>query len=93
MARNLHISYDLSKPGQNYSGLIDAIKSLGAWAHINESFWFVNCSKSPREVCDALQKHLDSNDSIYVVDAKNNVAAWNNLSDEVSSFVRDNWSI
>lgn len=36
------ISYDLINPGQNYPGLIEAIKNLGAWWHNLESVWIVN---------------------------------------------------
>ncbi|MEF2549723.1 hypothetical protein VQ045_21775 [Aurantimonas sp. E1-2-R+4] len=39
MANNLHISYDLNSPGQDYTPLIDKIKTLGPWAKIHKSFW------------------------------------------------------
>ncbi|MCF3638611.1 hypothetical protein LXM94_01330 [Rhizobium sp. TRM95111] len=91
MANNLHISYDLNSPGQDYEPLIAKIKTLGGWAKIHKSFWYVNSSLTPSQAVDALWPLMDKNDTLYVVDATNNVAAWQNLSDEVSSFIRDKW--
>jgi hypothetical protein len=34
---------------------------------------------------------LDSNDSVYVIDATNNNGAWHNISDESSKFIREIW--
>lgn len=34
---------------------------------------------------------MDANDKIYVVDATNNVAAWQNLSTEAADFIKDKW--
>ena len=39
MANNLHVSYDLNSPGQNYEAVIERIKKLGSWAKIHYSFW------------------------------------------------------
>lgn len=92
MANNLHISYDLNSPGQNYSKVIEAIKSLGNWAKINESFWYVNSTKTAEQACDIIYANMDYNDELYVVDSTNNEAYWRNLSDEVSKHIQDNWS-
>ena len=91
MANNLHISYDLYSPGQNYDDVIDAIKTLGNWAKIQQSFWYVNSTKTAREALDIVWAKCDANDSLYVVDATNNVAAWQNISDEASAFILDHW--
>jgi hypothetical protein len=34
---------------------------------------------------------MDRNDSIFVVDATDNDAAWQNLSNEVSNHIKDQW--
>jgi len=34
---------------------------------------------------------MDANDSLIVVDATNNTAAWYNLKPEVSAFLKDRW--
>jgi len=42
MGNNLHISYDLNVSGQNYEAVIAKIKTLGGWAKIHKSYWYVN---------------------------------------------------
>lgn len=91
MANNLHISYDLNRPGQNYDKVIEKIKTLGSWARIHQSFWYVKSTLTARQAADAVWSVMDSTDTVYVVDATNNVAAWQNLSDEVANHIRDNW--
>lgn len=92
MANNLQISYDLYVPGQSYDKVIAAIKELGGWAKIYKSFWYVNSSYSASQACDHVWRVMDSTDKIYVVDATNNVAAWQNLSDEAAKYIQDQWS-
>jgi hypothetical protein len=91
MANNLHISYDLYAPGQNYEKVIAAIKELGSWAKIHKSYWYVNSSYTASQACSHVWAVMDANDSLYVVDASNNTAAWQNLTDEVSNFIKDWW--
>ncbi len=59
MANNLHISYDLNNPGQDYDKLIEAIKSLGGWAKIHRSFWYVNSSLTAQDVVTRLWPLMD----------------------------------
>lgn len=92
MPNNLHISYDLYNPGQNYEAVIERIKTLGNWAKIHKSFWFVSSSLSANQAADKVWEVMDVNDTVYVVDAKNNEAAWQNLSDEVSQFIQNKWN-
>ncbi len=35
---------------------------------------------------------MDANDSLIVIDAKNNNASWNNLDDKASNFIKDTWT-
>lgn len=92
MASNLHISYDLYAPGQNYEKVIQAIKELGDWAKIHKSFWYVNSTYTAVQARDRVWAVMDGSDSLYVVDSTNNEAAWQNLPDEVSDFIKDQWS-
>jgi len=92
MANNLFISYDLNTPGQDYSGLIEEIKSLGSWAKVQKSFWYVNSTLTASQAVDRVWAKMDRNDSLIVVDAKNNSAAWQGLSDEVANFIKKQWS-
>ena len=70
------ITYDLSKPGRDYSGLYDAIKSFGAWWHYLESTWLVSTSHTPSQIWERIGKHIDSNDSVLIIEIKNNKSGW-----------------
>ena len=91
MANNLHISYDLIDPGQNYDRVISAIKQLGSWAKIHYSYWYVDSVLSATQARDALVRALDANDSLYIVDSTNNDAAWHNVPDKVSQQITSHW--
>ena len=91
MANNLHISYDLKKPDKNYEQVIAAVKKLGSWAKIHYSFWYVKSEFAAEQARDYLLKSIDSNDSIYVADCTNNNAAWHNIPQDSSTFIRDSW--
>ncbi len=92
MAHNLHVSYDLYSPGQNYDRVIAAIKELGGWAKIHKSYWFVTSDLTAEQARDHVWKAMDPNDALYVVDAKDNSAAWMNLNDESTAYIKANWS-
>ena len=60
------ISYDLRKPGRNYDGLFDVIKSLGDWWHCLESVWIVHTSLTSGQIRDRVASSLDANDKLLV---------------------------
>ena len=91
MANNLHVSYDLYNPGQNYERVIDAIKALGSWAKIHKSFWYVKSTLTAAQAVERVWAVMDRNDTVYIVDATNNQAAWQNISTEASEFIRKKW--
>lgn len=91
MANNLHVSYDLYAPDKNYEAVIKAVKSLGLWAKIHKSYWYVNSPHSAREAVDIVWAAMDGNDTVYIVNATNNSAAWENIPDASSIFIRDQW--
>lgn len=93
MANNLHVSYDLYAPGQNYEEVIGAIKELGSWAKIHKSFWYVNSQYTAEQACAHVWAVMDVNDTIYVVDSTNSTAVWENLPDEVQTHVKTQWWI
>ena len=88
---NLFISYDLKNPGQNYDGVIAAIKGLGSWAKVQYSFWYVSSSYTAKQAAEIVRRAQDANDSLIVVDATNNDAAWFGISAEVSEHMRTQW--
>jgi len=64
----LLVSYRLSKPDQEYNGLIDRLKSLESWWHHLESTWLVITNLSAAQLRDSLVKHIGSSDDLLVVD-------------------------
>jgi hypothetical protein len=69
VAYNLFIAYDLDKPGQNYDGVHERIKSLGRWYHAQQSLFYVHTALSAQEAHAAVWAVMDSNDRLMVVDA------------------------
>ena len=61
------ITYDLSKPGQNYSDIINIIKSFNAWARLSESSYAVTSNLVPYQIYQKFEPHLDQNDQLYVI--------------------------
>lgn len=90
--RNLFISYDLYKVGQDYTSLAQAIGTLGEAIKVQKSFWFVKSSKTSEEARELLNRSIDNNDSVMVIDTTDNSAAWVGLAPEASYFVSENWS-
>ena len=90
--RNLFISYDLYKVGQDYASLAQAIKSLGQAVKVQKSFWIVKSSKTSGEASQLLNRTIDNKDSMIVIDTTHNSAAWFGLDQEASNFVNQNWN-
>lgn len=89
MKNNILVTYDLNKSGQNYDALIEKIKTLGAWAKVQQSVWYLHTSYSANEVLDHLTKVTDFNDSIFVANMSD--ASWIGLSAEVQQFIQEQW--
>ncbi|NLD38347.1 MAG: hypothetical protein GX654_15915 [Desulfatiglans sp.] len=68
----LLITYDLKKPGQDYSKLYEAIKSEGWWWHHLDSTWIVKTNNGPEHWYNKLSQHLDANDYIFICELKDN---------------------
>lgn len=66
----LLITYDLNRPGQNYTDLLDKIKSYGSWARLSESSYAVATQNTPQTVYSQLSPHLDNSDTLYIVTLK-----------------------
>lgn len=82
-----HISYDLRKPGKDYSSLHQAIKNIGSWCHPVESTWYVDTASSASAIRDTLIRVMDSSDGLIVTTA---IApgAWQGLADDVSGWLK-----
>jgi hypothetical protein len=70
MRNNYFVSYDLMRPGQDYSRLHAEIKSLGLWYHLQESVFYINTSYTARECDEILARVLDANDRLMIADAR-----------------------
>lgn len=93
MSNNLFVAYDLSNPGQNYEQLTSGIKSLGSWARLQQSVWYINSQFTAEQARAKLDRYLDNNDKIIVIDAKNNSASWKGLSSEVATHMKTYWHL
>lgn len=91
MANNLFVSYDLINPGQNYEAVIEAIKQIGSWARVHQSFWYVNSNLSAREAAETIWRSMDRNDKLLVVNCSSNDAFWYNLPTNVSEHIQQQW--
>jgi hypothetical protein len=72
---NLFIAYDLDKPGQNYDGVRDAIKSLGKWHQFQFSLFYIHTIFSTADAYNRVVAMMDINDRLAVIDAS---GTWTN---------------
>lgn len=91
MANNLHISYDLNVPNKDYAAVFEAIQSLGAWAKVHKSFWYVRSNYTAQQAAEIVWAVMDASDTLYVADTSNNLAYWYNLPPEVSKQIQNHW--
>ena len=80
----LLITYDLNRPGQDYEGLFDEIKSLGAWWHYLDSLWIVDTNLTVNSAADRIRARVDTSDHFLVLDVTGDASqgwlpqeAWN----------------
>ncbi|OGH10677.1 MAG: hypothetical protein A3B38_04315 [Candidatus Levybacteria bacterium RIFCSPLOWO2_01_FULL_36_13] len=71
------ITYDLLKPGKDYTNLFKTIESLSRiYWHGMQNVWFVKSNQlSADSIRDALSVHVDANDIIFVAEL-GNWASW-----------------
>lgn len=71
------VTYDLNKPEQQYSDLIDALESYSAWWHNLTSFWLIATNDSHSDIRDDLKQHIDPNDELLVLKLSGAAAGYN----------------
>ena len=86
MSQIYGVSYDLKKPGRNYSALYDLLRSYPSWCHVTESYWLLQTTESATQIRDRIAKVVDGNDRIFVGVATA-PAAWQDLPKEVSDWI------
>ncbi len=65
MARPKIVTYDLNKPGQDYEGLLKAIRAY-PHAKVSDSCWIVGTSRPAGDLYDELRGHMDKSDTLFV---------------------------
>lgn len=61
------VTYDLKQPGQRYSKLFEAIRSLGAYWHHLDSVWVIDTPLRPSQVYERLRPLIDDNDNLLII--------------------------
>lgn len=80
------ISYDLNIPGQDYSGLIQAIKDTGAWWHYLKSTWLVDTHLDASGIFNKIKPHIDNSDRILIIKVTRDYNGW--LSQEAWDWIK-----
>jgi hypothetical protein len=89
--KTLLISYDLQTPGKDYTKLWEYLRSYSTRAKPLESVWLIKTDKTAKEIKKLIRdNYVDSNDKILVIDVTGAAASWNNLSAQVSTWIKDN---
>ena len=83
------ITYDLNKQGQDYENVIQAIKdaSTGVWCTYWKSSYLIKTNLTVQQVTDKITPHLDGNDSLLVIEVKENYQGW--LSKEQWKYINE----
>lgn len=84
------VNYDLNKTGQDYTKLIDYLKSHISWAKPLKSSFFVKTSQTAAEVRDGCKQYIDANDDVVVVTVTGAAWATYGLSPELNEWLRTN---
>ena len=71
------ISYDLAKPGKDYTKLIGALEKVGA-EKVLYSEWIVKSIYTATQLVDYLQQFVDGNDMLLLLELTG-TAAWTKL--------------
>ena len=85
----LLVTYDLNKPGQDYSDLYKAIKdsSTNGWWHYLDSTWLIDTNLSTSQVAEQLKGKIDKNDSLLVIRVCKDYQGW--LSEEAWQWLQE----
>lgn len=64
----LLVTYDLNKPGKDYTSLYNVLKTAPGWWHYLESTWILSTTESPDAWSEKIRRVIDENDHFIVVD-------------------------
>lgn len=74
----LIITYDLKTP-KDYHDFFEAIKAQGEqgkWWHYMTSTWLLSTNKTPKEVAEAIQPKMDTQDLLFVCQLAPQYQGW-----------------
>jgi len=86
------VGYDLNKPGQNYTKLIERLQSYPNWWHYLDSTWVIKTDWTTMQLRDDLLPYIDKNDELLVVRLEGE-GAWYGFEDKASVWLRDNLTL
>jgi len=84
------VNYDLNKSGQDYTKLIEYLKSHQSWAKPLKSSMFVKTSLTVGQLRDGIKPYIDTNDDVVVVTATGQSWATYGMSTKINDWLRDN---
>lgn len=84
------IGYDLYRTGQDYTNLIEKIKSTFTyWWHHLDSTWIVKTDLTAVQIRDILKPLIDANDELLVARLTGE-AAWTGFNERGSNWLKNN---
>lgn len=84
--KTLIITYDLNRQGQDYNGLIAAIKkNYPSFVHAMQSVFFIKTAQESKAVYDVLSWFVDANDNLFVGEIN---TWWARLPTPVTNFIK-----
>lgn len=84
------VNYDFNKSGQDYTKLIDYLKSHQSWAKPLKSSFFVKTSLTTSQMMDGIRQHIDGNDVVVVVDVTSDNWTSYNVPKDVADWMKSN---
>ena len=82
------VNYDLNKTGQDYTELIEYLKSHGSWAKPLKSSFFVLTSLTASQLRDGIGAHIDANDDVVVVTVTGQSWATHGIPSDVTDWMK-----
>jgi hypothetical protein len=78
------ISYDLLKPGKDYTALYARLRTLGA-KRVLYSQWMLKSHLTAVQLRDDIKAFIDSNDRLLVIDVTTGAMAWTTLEADIKT--------
>ena len=70
------VSYDLNRPGQNYTDLIAELESSPGWWHFLKSSWLISTNETPDQLWNRISRHVDKSDFVLIMEVTNRKSGW-----------------